>query len=228
MFTAASYNIKCGQDTDFDFTPIGCDLQAVKADIAGIQEVDRLTKRNKNTDTMPVLCEKAALHYHSFAAAMPYKGGHYGIGCLSRFEILTSYTEALPGGAGLEPRVFMSSKVDIGGKQLCFVNTHLSYENTDIQKKQMEALGCYLRALNIPFVLTGDFNTEDFNLFDKLAVPVKLMNNPDSRFPSFYPGNSAIDNIVISDGLRFIKTGMYTDSQNSDHYMIYAQIEFEE
>ena len=54
------------------------------------------------------------------------------------------------------------------------------------------------------------------------------MNNPDSRFPSFYPENSAIDNIVISDGLRFIKTGMYTDSQNSDHYMIYAQIEFEE
>lgn len=227
MFTVASYNIQGGYITDYDFSPIGGDLRAVKADIAGIQEVDRLTKRNKNTDTMPVLCEKSALSYHSFAAAMPFKGGHYGIGCLSRFELLKSYTEALPGIAELEPRVFMSSEVNIDGKRLCFINTHLSYESTDIQKKQMEALGRYLRTLNIPFVLTGDFNTEDFTMFDKLAVPVKLMNNPDSRFPSFYPDNIAIDNIVISAGLRFIKTGMYTDSQNSDHYMIYAQIEFE-
>ena len=95
----------------------------------------------------------------------------------------------------------------------------------------MSALGEYVSTLKYPFVLTGDFNTENFTLFDTMSEsaksPVQLMNSSQSRFASFYPENAAIDNIVISKGLNFIDKGMYTLSKNSDHYMIYAQIEFE-
>lgn len=226
MFNVVSYNIKCGSLTDFDFSPIGEDIKAVNADIAGIQEVDRLTERNGNIDTMPLLAKASGLAYHGFAPSLPFQGGHYGIGYMSRFKPEQVQSALLPGQGKLEPRVFICVKLSVENKTLYFINTHLSYENTEIQQKQMKELGRYLHTLNSPFVLTGDFNTENFELFSLLDLPVTLMNNSESYFPSFYPDSCAIDNIIISNELKFIETGCYTKTQNSDHHMIYAKIDF--
>ena len=231
MFKVASYNIKCGAMTGFDCSMQGCDLKNAGADIAGIQEVDEHTERNGFTQTMAPLSKFASLSNFQFAEAMPYKGGSYGIGILSRYKPKGMYTAHLPLQSGLEPRVFCAMLLEIDNNPLYFINTHLSYESVTLQKEQMSALGKYLSTLKYPFVLTGDFNTEDFTLFDILSEsiksPIQLMNSGKNRFASFYPTGSEIDNIVISKGLKFTETGMYTKSKNSDHYMIYAQIEFE-
>ena len=226
MFTAACYNIKCASLVGFDMSLIANDIKAVGADIAGIQEVDRLTARNGKIDTMPVLADCCNLNFYGFAKAMPYNGGEYGIGFLSRFRPENKYFHALPSMQGLEPRVFCSVQLSIQQRPVCFVNTHLSYENTEIQKIQLKALGNYLWSLDMPFVLTGDFNTDNFDVFENLGVPVTLMNNKNRIYRSFYPSNIAIDNIIISHSLKFVKTGMYTATRNSDHYMLYAQIDF--
>lgn len=231
MFKVASYNIKCGSMTGFDYSMQGLDLKKAGVDIAGIQEVDERTERNGSTETMASLSTFSGLCHFQFTKAMPYREGSYGIGILSRYKPRSIHTARLPGQSGLEPRVFCALLLEIDGTPLYFINTHLSYESRMLQKRQMSALGEYLSTLKHPFVLTGDFNTENFTLFDTLSEstksPVQLMNSSESRFASFYPDNAAIDNIVISKGLKFIDKGMFTLSKNSDHYMIYAQIEFE-
>lgn len=231
MFKVASYNIKCGSMTGFDYSMQGLDLKNAEADIAGIQEVDERTERNGYTETMASLSTFSELCHFRFTEAMPYREGSYGIGILSRYKPQSIYTARLPSQSGLEPRVFCALLLEIDGAPLYFINTHLSYKSQTLQKKQMSALGEYVSTLKYPFVLTGDFNTENFTLFDTMSEsaksPVQLMNSSQSRFASFYPENAAIDNIVISKGLKFIDKGMYTLSKNSDHYMIYAQIEFE-
>lgn len=224
MITVASYNIKCGALTDFEFTPIARDISAVNADIVGVQEVDRLTRRNGGIDTMPRLSEAAKLKYHAFAPAMPYSGGHYGIGCLSRFEPESIYRAPLPCTGDFEPRTFMSLRLTVHGRKITFLNTHLSFESKDLQKLQISALSKYLNALDTPFILTGDFNTDCFKMLEELGSDITLMNNSRNYFPSFYPENAAIDNIIISKELKFITRSMYTVTENSDHYMIYAQI----
>ncbi len=45
MFKVASYNIKCGSMTGFDYSMQGLDLKNAEADIAGIQEVDERTEK---------------------------------------------------------------------------------------------------------------------------------------------------------------------------------------
>ena len=231
MFKVASYNIKCGSMTGFDYSMQGLDLKKAGVDIAGIQEVDERTERNGSTETMASLSTFSGLCHFQFTKAMPYREGSYGIGILSRYKPRSIHTARPPGQSGLEPRVFCALLLEIDGTPLYFINTHLSYESRMLQKRQMSALGEYLSTLKHPFVLTGDFNTENFTLFDTLSEstksPVQLMNSSESRFASFYPDNAAIDNIVISKGLKFIDKGMFTLSKNSDHYMIYAQIEFE-
>ena len=217
--------------TGFDYSMQGLDLKKAGVDIAGIQEVDERTERNGSTETMASLSTFSGLCHFQFTKAMPYREGSYGIGILSRYKPRSIHTARLPGQSGLEPRVFCALLLEIDGTPLYFINTHLSYESRMLQKRQMSALGEYLSTLKHPFVLTGDFNTENFTLFDTLSEstksPVQLMNSSESRFASFYPDNAAIDNIVISKGLKFIDKGMFTLSKNSDHYMIYAQIEFE-
>ncbi len=226
MFTAVSYNIKCASLTDFDISFAANDIKAVGADIAGLQEIDRMTERNGYIDVMPAASSLSGMDYFGFFGAMPYRGGEYGIGFLSKYKPMNQSFHALPSMPGLEPRIFCSVQLNIQNKNICFINTHLSYENEKIQRLQLKALGEYLSALNMPFVVTGDFNTDNFVLFDDLGIPVSLLNNNDRYYPSFYPSNTAIDNIIISKSLKFIKTGMYTAACNSDHYMIYAVIDF--
>lgn len=230
MIRIASFNIKCASMCNYDVSMIAQDISDVGAQIAGIQEVDRNTERNGNADTAAQLASACALEHWTFAPAMDYKGGQYGIGILSAYQPDSVYMRVY--GARLdgdEPRTFVSHKLKIDGKTLYFINTHLSYISSDIQKEQMQELGGYLRTLDAPFVLTGDFNTDDFTLFDSLGIDgITLVNGGEGRYyPTFYPDVTGIDNIVLSNGLSLHGSGMYSKRKSSDHYMLYADIDFE-
>ena len=96
MFKVASYNIKCGSMTGFDYSMQGLDLKNAEADIAGIQEVDERTERNGYTETMASLSTFSGLCHFRFTEAMPYREGSYGIGILSRYKPQSIYTARLP------------------------------------------------------------------------------------------------------------------------------------
>ena len=75
------------------------------------------------------------------------------------------------------------------------------------------------------YVLTADFNTQDFSEFGVLAAPL-MINRKGSRHVTFPGGSSAIDNIILSDCFTEISAGTIV-SDASDHYILFAETVFE-
>ena len=213
-----TYNILHGKFVEDNISTIGKDIADMGAVIAGIQEVDMGTPRVKDENSLAEIAKGAGYEYYSFAKALDYKGGGYGTAILSKYPIISS--EVIPLiSEGIEPRALCHAVIDIDGFKLDFFNTHTSYESKSAREKQLRQIAAETAKCNC-FVLTGDFNTEDFTEF-KVIANSKLLNN--GQYLSFYSAPSAIDNIVVSDNISFGESGM-PETKNSDHYPLFADI----
>ena len=83
----------------------------------------------------------------------------------------------------------------------------------------------FLLPHDAPWVLTGDFNTADF---DELRVlgDVSLVNDFDRVHKTFRDSGSPIDNIVYTAPWRVLDSGI-VDNDHSDHNLLYAIMEFD-
>ena len=72
------------------------------------------------------------------------------------------------------------------------------------------------------YILTADFNTEDFGEFDALGYGA-LVNNRANRLVTFPGASTAIDNIVVSADIKPGACGTVRES-HSDHYMLWSEL----
>ena len=215
-----SYNIKHGADANLDLSIIGNVIKTNGLDIVGIQEVDFKTKRSNGMDQPKLLSMYADMPYYIFVPAINYQGGQYGTLILSKYPIISS--EVIPLESwDKEGRALGHAVIDIEGFKFDFFNTHLSYEDKTLRGLQFAEVSEKTKACE-NFILTGDFNTADFNEFT--VVGGTLINNAARWYPTFPGGNSAIDNIVYTDCFKEIASGTVTQSY-SDHYMLWAEFE---
>ena len=225
--TIATYNIRHGHDADFDWKQIAEVVRRSGADIVGFQEVDMYTNRIGGRDTVAGLSEALGFTYGFFVTAMNFDGGQYGTAILSRFPMTACEKQPLNAGK-YEPRAFGCVNISLcEGKDICFLNTHLSYESRELQTIQLAALAAYMDKQipkDMPVVLTGDFNTEDFSMFDPLcARGYGLVNSHVSAYKTFRTAPLAIDNILYRSAcLSPIEQGMI-DSDMSDHNLLWCR-----
>ncbi|MBP3388012.1 MAG: endonuclease/exonuclease/phosphatase family protein [Clostridia bacterium] len=225
----ATYNIANGYWCGHDMQKLADDILAVSPDIIGLQEVDRFCKRSKYIDTVKLLSELAGYQYTHYTKNIFLEGdvaaygqeGEYGTAVFSRYPIVSSESVMLD-SANYEQRGYSKCIIDVNGEKLTFINTHLTYENTEKRKEQLVHLGKVLKNES-SFFLTGDFNTESFADFDPITN-AKLTNNEKTRFESFPATKVAIDNIVYSKGFNLI-TANTLPSTASDHIMLWAEFE---
>ena len=112
--TVASYNILHGAAVGYDWAQLAAVIRESGADIVGLQEVDRRTRRAGGTDGLNELLRLLGWRYGRFSPVMPYDGGEYGIALLSRFPSV--YPERLaclplPHREGEEPRSCMHAVI---------------------------------------------------------------------------------------------------------------------
>ena len=215
-----TYNILHGEMVKEHIGTIGQDIAEMGAEIVGIQEVDMGTSRVKDTNSLAEIAKGACYEHYCFAKAIDYRGGGYGTAILSKYPIVSA--QGIPLTAeGIEGRALCHAVIDIDGFKLDFFNTHTSYESKEARSKQMLEIAAETAKCK-HFVLTGDFNTADFSEFSIIANS-KLLNK--GQYLSFYPAQSAIDNIVVSDNISFGISGM-PETKHSDHYPIFADITF--
>ena len=215
----ASYNIRHGADVDLQMQVLADDITGLNIDIAGLQEVDIGAARSGGIDTMAALSAASGMPAHAFARGIPLGEGEYGTGIISRLPMESFTVTALYSGEK-EQRTVSCAVIRLGGRAVHFFNTHLSFESRELRDVQFAEIARLLPETE-PWILTGDFNTDDFSEFAPLGAAF-MLNRADNYLPSFHH-RKAIDNILLSADWTVGEWGMLS-VDHSDHEMIWCEI----
>ena len=156
-----SYNIHHGQGTDgkLDLQRIAALVKAEKADIVALQEVDRGTLRTARRDLPAELAKLTGMNV-CFDKNIDYQGGEYGNVILSRFPIVQKTNTRYQMLSQHEQRGLLQVVLEVDGRKLLFMSTHLDYHNDDSEReldvKTIKA--AWASNTNMPVILCGDFN----------------------------------------------------------------------
>jgi endonuclease/exonuclease/phosphatase family metal-dependent hydrolase len=156
-----SYNIHHGEGLDgrLDVERIARVITGARADLVGLQEVDRGVERTLRRDLPAELARLTGMAVR-FESNLPYQGGEYGNAVLSRFPVKASrntrYRAPRPG----EQRGFLEVTVEVLGREVIFLNTHLDFRAGDEERlASVEELRAAVAAAGPrPVILVGDFN----------------------------------------------------------------------
>lgn len=156
-----TYNIHVGvgMDKKLDLQRIADVINREHPDLVGLQEVDRGVKRTEGKDEIAELAAMTRMH-SAFAHNLDYQGGQYGVAILSRFPITHIDHRKFENKRVAERRGMLHVEVDVGGKVLHFVSTHLDYQHADGRLFEAEQLLGYLAEVTAPLIIAGDFNDE--------------------------------------------------------------------
>ena len=227
--TVASYNVRHGDDVEYDWSKLAEVILQSGADVVGLQEIDMNTGRNGGRDTMAGLSEATGFPYYVFIPAMNFDGGQYGTAILSRYPILSSDVITLNAG-GYEPRALGAAEIELpDGSTLHFLNTHLAYEDDFVRSTQFTQVAKWIKR-NIrddsPVMITGDFNTADFSDYEPLEKQgFAIVNNAEHSYPTYRGNNTPIDNVVYLTSRLTPVEHDYIDSSYSDHNLLWCRFE---
>ena len=218
-----SYNIQHGEGLDkkIDHARQARILRKAHADVAAIQEVDSVTKRNGGLYSLEEIGRKAKMH-STFAPAIKFQGGKYGIGILSKKRPISVHRIPLPGRE--EPRMLLVAEF----KHYVVACTHLSLTDED----RMASIPIIVEEASKwqkPFVIMGDLNDEPDTPFYREMQRNFLFLNPayDKTFPANKP-NICIDHVAVfvptpDATISFYRTWVGEETF-SDHRPLHARL----
>ena len=156
-----TYNIHHGEGTDgkIDLNRIAEVIMTSKADIVALQEVDRGVERTAHRDLVVELAELTKMNF-AFGKNIDYQGGDYGNAVLSRFRVLKYENRHYKMIRDGEQRGLLQVVLQVAGKQLVFLNTHLDYRRDDAERlSNVDEIEQVIRQYKgLPLILCGDFN----------------------------------------------------------------------
>ncbi|MDH6315566.1 endonuclease/exonuclease/phosphatase family metal-dependent hydrolase [Parabacteroides sp. PF5-5] len=218
-----SYNIRNGRGMDevTDYRRVAEVIIRQAPDIVALQEVDSFTNRSAQTDVLQRLAEETLMH-RVYAPAIPFDGGKYGVGMLSKEKPLRHYHVSLPGRE--EERVLLVvefAKLVVG----C---THLSLTEAD-RLASVPILRREAAKASKPFILMGDLNdTPDSPFMKELSEGFILLSDTcKATHPSPQP-KECIDYIAVykpgAGALTPLSYQVINEPLASDHRPIQAEI----
>jgi endonuclease/exonuclease/phosphatase family metal-dependent hydrolase len=160
----ATYNIHhgVGNDGRHDLARLATVLAAADADVVCLQEVDRhFGARSEDVDQALLLSRALDMRLAWGPAIDEPRGDdetvrrQYGNALLSRLPIRDTTVHRLPGDG--EPRSALRVEVDVGGRRLWVITTHLTTQSAEARAAQAKTLA---RLHDGPgkAVILGDFN----------------------------------------------------------------------
>ena len=220
-----SYNIQHGEGLDgrIDHARQARILRKAHTDVAAIQEVDSMTRRNGGLYSLEEIGRKAKMH-STFAPAINFQGGKYGIGILSRKQPISVHRISLPGRE--EPRMLLVAEF----KHYVVACAHLSLTDED-RLSSVPIIVAEAGRWQKPFLLMGDLNDEPGSQFYKEMQKNFLFLNPsyDKTFPADAP-DICIDHVAVFKPtsspdftLSYYRTWV-GEEQASDHRPLHAKI----
>ena len=188
-YRLATYNVhrcspKDSSRPNYDLTASAIGL--IDADVIALQELDKNTSTNPANQIEELAKRNSFKPY--FCKAIDLRGGEYGIGIMSRYEPVSTYSAALP---GVEPRVFFACEFD----DFVFIATHLCVSKADNRTWSYDIINNYVKAnyssSSKPVFLAGDLNAT--------SLPSNCLENWEAisaASPTFYSSSSRIDYVL--------------------------------
>jgi len=187
----ASYNIQhgVGMDNKLDYKRIADVLEGISPDVVAVQEVDSMTRRTGNTYSLGEIADHMR-YYASYAPAISFDGGKYGIGILSRKRPIRTEQHALPGHE--EARMLLVAEFD----DYVFAATHLSLTEADLMAS-ISIIENVAKKCDKPFIIAGDLNAQPDSPFIKqLEKNFYICNNKGKSWPADNP-RECLDYIAV-------------------------------
>ena len=213
----ATYNVH-NTDGSRSIVGIADEIKTVDANFVGLQEIDVGVERSQRKNTLGELNKICGYPSAIFSKSIDYDGGEYGIGAMFGYPLVSMQKYMLP--SATEQRLIVKLVLETEVGYLSFFNTHLSYRAKDVRVEQLKFINSIL-SKEKRFIMTGDFNIEDF---DELSILENVIcaNNAQNPHNTFKDGG-CIDNIIVSENIK-IKNVRLCESEYSDHNMLIADI----
>jgi endonuclease/exonuclease/phosphatase family metal-dependent hydrolase len=154
-----TYNIHVGvgMDKKLDLRRIAEVINHERPDLVGLQEVDRGVERTQRIDEIAEIAKLTRMEY-AFAYNLSYQGGQYGVAVLSRFPIMAIDHRRYGNTREKERRGMIRVELDVQGRVVNFVTTHLDYQYEDGRVFEAKQLLQALDGIKGALIVVGDFN----------------------------------------------------------------------
>ena len=211
-----SYNIRNakGMDNVRNVQRIANVINNEAPDVVAVQELDSMTTRSNQTYVLAEVAERTQMHA-SYAPAISFQGGKYGIGILSKEQPLNIQTFPLPGRE--EERMLMVAEF----QEYFFACTHLSLTEED-RLASLDIIKQSVSTSQKPFFLAGDLNDKPESEFIKaLQQDFQILTNvKQATFPAPGP-KETIDYIAAwkgnTDNFANLSAQVVEEPLASDH-----------
>jgi endonuclease/exonuclease/phosphatase family metal-dependent hydrolase len=226
-----TYNIHVGvgMDKKLDLQRIADVIIKEKPDLVGLQEVDRGVKRTEGKDEIAELAKMTRMDY-AFAHNLDFQGGQYGVAILSRFLLNNVEHRMFENKREAERRGMLRAEVDVGGKLVNFVTTHLDYQYADGRVFETEQLLKFLENVNGRLLLVADMNDEPSGEAYKLVLSrfsdawvASGQKSDGFSYPADKP-IKRIDYVFFRGGLK-AKKALTVETLASDHVPVVVDVE---
>lgn len=142
----------------YDLESIARYIAEVNPDLVGLQEVDRIWSSMSRFEDIPGELARRLNMFYAYSASLERNNGNFGNLILSRYPLVSIFTELMPGS--LERRSFGFVQVLVGGVRVNFVTTHLGLSDSD-RLEQVKSIQQFVAQTDGPLIITGDFNGTD-------------------------------------------------------------------
>ena len=236
-----TFNIRHGtdEDNDLDLESVADDIESAKAQIVGLQEVDR--HRSARSDFVDQAKWLAHRLHMDFAFGLnrktPPKKGHkkpglHGVVVLSKFPILSARNHMLANikykHRPTKQRSMLEVVVDVNGTKISVYNTHLDHQRKEQRLAEMKEILAITGQSSRPSILVGDLNSQPFSRVVALAktqfhdVMAELGEGEEPTFPYDEP-DRRID-YILTRGPISARWAAVIDTDSSDHMPVVADL----
>lgn len=222
-FRVMSYNVRnCrGMDDVLDYQRVADVINRVNPDMVAVQELDSITERSNGVFVLKELAERTLMHL-TYAPAIDYQGGKYGVGVLSKEKPVGFKIFPLPGRE--ENRTFLLVEFD----KYLLGCTHFSLTAED-RESSVSVIFDAVKDISKPLFLAGDMNSV-YDSPEQVALREKfitLNNYKENTIPVVNP-NRCIDYIYGYDNGNTYsvlnRRVLYDEQVASDHLPLFVDV----
>ena len=214
-----SYNVQhcAGIDSNIDYDRTADVIFQQQPDVVALQELDSMTARSGKCDQLAELASRT-LYFPTFAKAIDFDGGKYGIGILTRERPLSVTRTPLP---GKEPRVLLVVEL----KNYVMACTHLDLAEEN-RLASVPLIVAEAQKWQKPFLIAGDWNDEpDSKLLTELKKYFVINTGKKATYPADRP-KECIDYIASFNGRSAVSLSslVVDEPEASDHRPLVANL----